>query len=383
MRREIFNSILINNFESAMNFWRLFCLALSLPLTCNLIFAQIAGTTDGIIVYDPSGLGPDFTTAKQYRSVQAFGQTTTVNFSDGTKSVIKNSLIRNLIAYPADSASSMELSNVADVLKELASAYPQSGAFLSQQESLLREAAKKAYLVEAQRLHQSKQVGRVVSFNDNAGKVYSNVRIDQIEPDGITINRGGEPEKIQFTNLPKEIQDFLGYDPVISVEYVAAVKRRETEKQRLEAMQLAENARREALRIEEERRMAASAAEEERKLAEIKRVRPIIEIESDLSGFVNKPVTVEGAISIDSYFNYEYDKLRDSHYCFSVRDKNYDQAHVYALKSSDIGISLRNELLKVGGQLRGTVSFVIVGSRLGENQTSVLAELVAYGPPSE
>lgn len=366
-----------------MNFWRLCCLTLSLPFAGNLIFAQIAGTAAGIIVYDPSGLGPDFTTAKHYRSVQAFGQTTTVNFSDGTKSVVKNSLIRNLIAYPAESAPSTELSDVADLLKGLASTYPQSRAFLSQQESLLREAAKKAYLVEAQRLHQSKQVGRMVSFKDNAGKVYSDVRIDQIEPDGITINRGGEPQKIQFTNLPKEIQDFLGYDPEIAVEYVAAVKRREAEKQRLEAELLAENARREALRIDQERRMAENAAAEERRLAEMKRVRPIIEIESDLSGFIDKPVTVEGAISVDSYFNYEYDNLRDSHYCFSVRDKNFDQAHVYALKSSDIGISLRDELLKAGGELRGTISFVIVASRLGENQTSVLADLVGYGPPSK
>lgn len=357
------------NIEHAMNFWHLCCLTLSLVITGNQLLAQIAGTASGIIVYDPSGLGVDFTIAKHYRSFQAFGQTTTVNFSDGTKLVVKNSLIRNLIPYPAESASSKELSSLADQLKELASTYPQSRTFLSQQESLLRDAEKNARLVEAQRLHQAKQVGRVVSFNDKAGKTYSNVRIDQIEPDGITISVEGGRQKIQFTDLSNEIQAFLGYDAKISAEYIVAVQRREAERQRVEAAQLAENARREALRIEQERMIAAKAAAEEKRMREVKKVRPIIEIESDLSGFVDKPVTVEGIVSIDSYYNYEYDQLRDSHYCFSVRDKNFDTAHVYALKSSTIGVSLREELLRAGGELRGAITFVIVGSRLGDNQT--------------
>jgi uncharacterized protein YkvS len=366
-----------------MKAWQLCFLVSALAVASNQASAQIAGTAAGIIVYDPSGLGVDFTLAKHYRSVQTFGQTTTVNFSDGTKSVVKNSLIRNLISYPAESASSKEISTVADLVKELASTYPQSSAFLSQQESLLREAERKALLVEAQRLHQAKQVGRVVSFNDNAGKVYSNVKIEVIEPDGITIAGEGGRQKIEFINLPKEIQAFLGYDPQIAADYIVAVQKREADQKRLEAAQLAENARREAVRIEQERMKAANAAAEELRLMEMKRSRPIIEIESDLSGFVDKIVTIEGVVSIDSYYNYEYDELRDSHYCFSVRDKNFDQAHVYALKSSEVGMALREELLKAGGQLRGKVSFMIAASRLGDNQTSILADLVAYAPPSE
>jgi len=349
---------------------------------CNA-FGQVGGTDTGIIVYDPSGLGPDFTLAKRYRSAQAFGTSTTVVFSTGEKAVVLNSRIRHLIPFPPDSATSRELSALADSIAEIKVQYSQSAAPLTQEEGLLRAAAQKTLKVEAQRAHHQKQIGRIVSFNDASGKSYANVTLENIEPDGITFTSEGKSTKLNFTSLPKEIQDFLGYDAQIAVDYATAVKRREDEKLRLAAAQQAQAAVREAERVQREKQAAAEAAIVEAQMREARRPRPIIEIESDLSGFAGKVVTVQGVVSIDSYYNYEYDSLRDSHYCFHVTDKNLDGAHVYAPKDSEVGIGLRKELLGAGGKLNGSVTFVINPAMVSDGQTSILADLVAYGPPQE
>ncbi|MDA8909235.1 hypothetical protein N9I65_03565 [bacterium] len=346
-------------------------------------FGQLNESEKGIIIYDPSNLGDDFTVAKTFKSAAAFGVSTTVEFSDGTKDQILNKLIRNVIPFPTGSALSQEYITTADSLKQLAATYPRALNILSANESLMRAKAAKLGRIEALRAHQAKQVGRVVSFSDNNGEAYENVTLREIEPDGITINAGGEPKKLSFTILPKEIQDFLGYDPVVASDYALAVQKREEESQRLAAAQAAQAKVMEARRREAEAMAAAQAEREQAMKKEQERVRPIIEIESDLSGFIGKAVSIQGEISIDSYYNYEYDTLRDTHFCFSIRDKNYDHAHVYAPKDSQIGVSLRDELLKAGGGLSGRVTFQINPNRLGDNQTSILADLIGYGPPNE
>jgi hypothetical protein len=189
----------------------------------------------------------------------------------------------------------------------------------------------------------------------------------------------GENRKLPFPTLPKEIQDFLGYDSVIATEYAASVAFKEQEALKLAAEQQAQAALREARRQEIEKEAAKKAAAEQAMIKEALRVRPILEIESDLSGFAGEIVTIEGVIAIDSYFNYEYDELRDLCYSFRVTDKNYDSAHVYAPKNSEIGISLREDLLKFGGKKLGRVSLMINRGMISDSQTSVLADLKAYG----
>ncbi len=358
-------------------------LILFVSLLVGDIYGQIDNTERGIIIYDPSNLGDEFTVAKVFKSATRFTISTTVVFSDGTKDQIVGDLIRGVISFPSENASSHEYRATADTLKQFAATYPRAFNLLSASESLLRAKAIKIGKIEALQKRQAKQIGRIVSFSDNSGESYVNVELQEIEPDGITIKRDGDKKKLLFTQLPKEIQDFLGYDPIIASDYALSIQMKEQEARRMAAAQSAQLAAREARQKEGEEMAAARTAIEQLKKEEAEKIRLIIEIESDLSSFIGKTVSVEGAITIDSYYNYEYGELRDSHYCFKVTDKRFDSAHVYARKNSETGLSLREQLLKAEGPLKGRVSFQINSNRLVDYQTSILADLVGFGPSSE
>lgn len=346
----------------------------------------------GIIVYDPSDLGTDFTVAKAFRSTKKFNVSTTVVFSDRSEKQILNRLIKGIVFFPSGSVTSADLEATANEIKRISDAYPLTLNLMSVHESLLRERAKKLRSSEELRAkklrrseelraHQSKQIGRTVSFSDSSGQEYKDVELKAVEPDGITIEVSGEDLKLLFVNLPVEIQNFLGYDPGMAADYAEAVKKRKEEEERRAAAQAAMM---EARRKEKEAMAAAQAEQAEQEMLirkEQERIRPIIEIETDLSGFAGRIVSIQGAISLDTYFNYEYDELGHSHFCFKVRDEDYNTAYVYAPKSSEIGQSLRQELLNAGGSLNGRITLMIPRARLGEFQNQLLANLEGYGPP--
>ena len=51
------------------------------------------------------------------------------------------------------------------------------------------------------------------------GKVYSNVKVNRVEPDGITISHGSGITKVYFWELTADIQQKYSYDPAKAREY--------------------------------------------------------------------------------------------------------------------------------------------------------------------
>jgi hypothetical protein len=67
-----------------------------------------------------------------------------------------------------------------------------------------------------------------------SGRIYTNVEIRQIEPDGLTFRHDGGATKILFPDLPEEIQQRYGYNPRIAARYqrcTAAAQKRAEKKQ--------------------------------------------------------------------------------------------------------------------------------------------------------
>lgn len=58
-------------------------------------------------------------------------------------------------------------------------------------------------------------------FKTTNGKEYKNATVSRVEPDGIVIKFHGGIVKLQFTELPSDIQKKYRYDPVAAREYAA------------------------------------------------------------------------------------------------------------------------------------------------------------------
>lgn len=61
------------------------------------------------------------------------------------------------------------------------------------------------------------------------GEVFERVRIQRVEPDGITYRHSWGVKKIAFTNLPEEVRAEHGYDPERAVQYRTIQNQRERE----------------------------------------------------------------------------------------------------------------------------------------------------------
>lgn len=240
----------------------------------------------GIIVHDPSNLGAKFAQAEVFSNVTQFAVATNVISPDGKKTQILNNRIKALVSFPANGSSPREYETVADELKQIAPKYPLASSLLSENERILRKRAEElreqhrenmAYIaqelqqeaqrkkrIEALRQHRNNQIGRIITFKDNEGKLYENVKLEVIEPDGITIRSGAEKKKILFTAVSEEVREFLGYDPNIAADYIRTVKEKEDKARRM-------------AQAEAERKEREKMAEEQ---AELKKAR--IELQKQL-----------------------------------------------------------------------------------------------------
>ena len=234
---------------------------LFLAITLNIValsspfwslYSQEVRQPRGIVIYDPSKLGDKFGQAKIYSQMTPHGISTDIVTTDGERIKIVGGQLLSLVPFPTNS-SPEEWRAVADKLGELASKYPLASKRLLDEESAARnkvetftkiaaeEALRKQRIqaeetlrkqrIEALKAHQAKQIGRTITFSDNAGKAYTNVRLEAISPVGITISDSGEQKRVPFTEVSKEIQAFLGYDPKVAAEYTR-IKEREEREQR-------------------------------------------------------------------------------------------------------------------------------------------------------
>lgn len=70
--------------------------------------------------------------------------------------------------------------------------------------------------------------GLAAEIKTNEGKIYQNVKVSRVEPDGIVIITKTGVIKLYFLELPKDVQEKYGYDPAKAAAFTAA----EAEKRR-------------------------------------------------------------------------------------------------------------------------------------------------------
>ena len=51
-------------------------------------------------------------------------------------------------------------------------------------------------------------------FKTITGKEYKNATVSRVEPDGIVVKSKSGISKVYFVELPKEVQERFGYDPI-------------------------------------------------------------------------------------------------------------------------------------------------------------------------
>ena len=255
---------------------------LFLAITLNIValsspfwslYSQEVRQPRGIVIYDPSKLGDKFGQAKIYSQMTPHGISTDIVTTDGERIKIVGGQLLSLVQFPTNS-SPEEWRTVADKLGELASKYPLASKRLLDEESAARnkvemftkiaaeEALRKQRIqaeetlrkqrIEALKAHQAKQIGRTITFSDNAGKAYTNVRLEAISPVGITISDSGEQKRVPFTEVSKEIQAFLGYDPKVAAEYIQEIREKEDHERRIAAAKLAQEEQQESERRKRE-----------------------------------------------------------------------------------------------------------------------------------
>ena len=61
-------------------------------------------------------------------------------------------------------------------------------------------------------------------FKTVNGKEYKNAAVTRVEPDGIVIKFHGGIVKLQFAELPADVQKKYGYDPVAAKRYEASLQ---------------------------------------------------------------------------------------------------------------------------------------------------------------
>jgi hypothetical protein len=94
------------------------------------------------------------------------------------------------------------------------------------------------------------------------GRVYKNVTVRKVEPDGLSISHESGLAKIPFTKLPEEVQKKHGYDPAKGKAYAEE----EGKKQAAAEEQLAKDVRR-ALQDQKKKELQREVAELEKEFA--------------------------------------------------------------------------------------------------------------------
>ena len=124
-------------------------------------------------------------------------------------------------------------------------------------------------------------------------------------------------------------------------------------------------------------RMAAEARESKEKKK--KNLVTIKEVTTDVPSYVGTTFTVNGKISLDTYYNWGYNNAKLTHYSLSIKDDRFNRIHAYVSKD-EFGKGLRKILLEKGDDVAGSFTLTILADRQRANRgDGVLAELIGYG----
>jgi hypothetical protein len=104
----------------------------------------------------------------------------------------------------------------------------------------------------------------------------------------------------------------------------------------------------------------------------------IKEVSTDVPSYVGKKFTVNGKISLDTYYNASYSEAKLTHYSLRIRGDG-ETIHAYVTKD-EFGKKLRKILLEKGDNVAGSFTLTILPFRQRANiLNSVFAELIGYG----
>jgi len=217
---------------------------------CALPGSAGSADADGIVLYDPSGLGDEYVKAKEYSELKNFGLVSHIKLKNGETIRVKAEQIKEALEYPDLKGGQDKFLELADRIEGLGSTYRNASADLAQLADRVRQMSEEAEKRERKRkMREAKRGANTLELQN--GKVYEGVTVRDVDPDGIRIFHSGGATKVKFRDLPETIREKYGYDPA-------------KEKEFLEKQQAERKAARQAA-MARKRAAAERRAEEERK----------------------------------------------------------------------------------------------------------------------
>ncbi|HEY3898973.1 MAG TPA: hypothetical protein VGM54_10190 [Chthoniobacter sp.] len=203
------------------------------------------------------------------------------------------------------------------------------------------------------------------SFKTVDGTEYKSVTVTRVTPASIQITYADGVASIPIATLPADLQKRLNYDP----ERAAKFEKMQADLQQAQASAQASQ---------------AQAAALQQKIAQhnsiIANLKTVLEVESDQSSFVGKPVFFQGDLEISSYYNYGYEHAQDSHFAFDLTDSSGRTARLYMKKGPEAD-TVRSKLLRFGGSARALCMITIIEPRYEKDSGELLAELFTVQSP--
>jgi hypothetical protein len=181
-----------------------------LLLILGVVLFQTKNVKAEIVAFvDRSGLGENFVTMLECKSVVNFGISATIVTSNGEKFQIPARFVRGQVELPKPADSKANIENVIAQLKGLSGKYPQADRAIESLVARLEQQAMNAVVTPAP----VAPVGQGAEITDLTGKIYKNVTVRKVDPDGLLIAHSGGVKKLAFTELSEEFQAKYGYDP--------------------------------------------------------------------------------------------------------------------------------------------------------------------------
>ena len=169
--------------------------------------------------------------------------------------------------------------------------------------------------------------------------------VTSVYPDGVTVSSSSSLTKIRFADMTPEEKARFNYDPIKEKEY-------------LDGLEKARKASIEQKKLADEQEARESKARHKTFLKDqLSATNTIKAVESDLPGYLDKYVTVQGTIELSDYYNYLFRDLQADLLCFKIVDDT-GSGWVYMKRGQD-ATSLRSMIISNKEPVKGRFTFII------------------------
>ena len=306
----------------------------------------------GFVIYKKQGFHADsqavLTGFASYSSIPQF---VTIITEKGQKIEIKAGQSPVLILHPDNSRKDKE--KVMGIIDAALKRFPQHRAELLDAQTAWNSLPEQPVATQAtgsdnKPVGSQRPTGRSINVN---GTTYTNAVIRVVNPLTLSITYDGGVLSLPFENVPKELAVEFEMTQAKSKEYRNELARQQADK---------------------EARLQKEAVEKIKSLT-----KTIREVETDQRAYLGRPFILNGTLDVSSYYNYGYSNAQGRYYAFRISEGG-NTASAYMLKEKAEGV--REQLLKVGGVLKGSFTVVIDPNRFDEN-ASLFLELLIVSPP--